>query len=196
MEPGLAYHVTQRGSNRQATFFTAGDRRMYLSLLREQLADSGVRVLAYCLMTNHVHLVVVPERADSLSVLFRRVHGRYSQYLNIRLGRSGHLWQQRFFSCPLSERHLWVALKYVEQNPCRAGLAGDVREYRWSSAASHFGAKDKSGVLDLEFWRRGGGADTWREMHEAREEPANVELLRRCTYAGRPFGDEEFVERI
>ena len=80
VEPGLAYHVTQRGSNRQRVFFSASDYRMYLSLLREQIAYAEVRVLAYCLMTNHVHLVVVPERADSLAVLFRRVHGRYAQY--------------------------------------------------------------------------------------------------------------------
>ena len=71
-------------------------------------------------MTNHVHLVLVPERADSLAVLFRRAHGRYSQYLNTRRHRTGHLWQQRYFSCPLSESHHWVALRYVEQNPCRA----------------------------------------------------------------------------
>ena len=76
VEPGLAYHVTQRGSNRQKVFFTIGDRKMYLSLLRQQTAEAEVRVLAYALMSNHVHLVVIPERADSLAVLFRRLHGR------------------------------------------------------------------------------------------------------------------------
>jgi putative transposase len=188
--------VTQRGTNRQRVFFSAGDHRRYLSLAREQVEESGVRVLAYCLMSNHVHLVVVPERADSLAVLFRRVHGRYAQYLNIRRQRSGHLWQQRFFSCPLSERHLWVALKYVEQNPCRAGLVRRAEEYRWSSAAAHLGCKDASGMLDLGFWERSGRVETWRQMHEAADDTRRIELLRRCTYSGRPFGEEEFVQRL
>ena len=86
---GLPYHVTQRGSNRQAVFSSAGDRRTYLSLVQENLADAGIRVLAYCLMTNHVHWVVIPERDDSLATMFRRVHGRYAQAWNARRQRSG-----------------------------------------------------------------------------------------------------------
>ncbi|HEV2199900.1 MAG TPA: transposase [Bryobacteraceae bacterium] len=197
VEAGLAYHVTQRGSNRQRVFYCASDYRMYLSLLREQLDDAGARVLAYCLMSNHVHLVVVPERADSLAVLFRRVHGRYSQYLNTRRRRSGHLWQQRYFSCPLSASHLWIALRYVEQNPCRAHLVAAAADYQWSSARAHLGlGADKTKLLDHDFWKRAGGLETWREMHDASDAPDRVLLLRRCTYAGRPFGDEEFVGRL
>jgi len=79
VESGLAYHVTPRGSNRQKVFFSVGDRKMYLSLLRQQAAEAEVRVLAYALMSNHVHLVEVPERDDSLAVLFRRLHGRYAR---------------------------------------------------------------------------------------------------------------------
>ena len=105
VEPGLPYHVTQRGTNRQRVFYSPTDYKMYLSLVREHMKDAECRVLAYCLMTNHVHVVVVPGRLDSLAVLFRRVHGRYSQYLNTRLHRTGHLWQARFYSCPLSETH-------------------------------------------------------------------------------------------
>lgn len=195
--PGLPYHVTQRGSNRQRVFYSPTDYKMYLSLIREQLADAECRILAYCLMTNHVHLVVVPERADSLAVLFRRVHGRYSQYLNTRRHRTGHLWQQRYYSCPLADTHYWVALRYVEQNPCRAFLAKAPEQYRWSSAAAHLGAeKDRSGLLDMDSWERAGGAETWREMHAAREEADEVVLLRRCTYAGRPFGGSEFLGRL
>jgi putative transposase len=197
VEPGLAYHVTQRGSNRQRVFFSPSDHRTYLSLLREHLADAEVRVLAYCLMSNHVHLVVVPGRADSLAVLFRRVHGRYAQYLNTRRRRSGHLWQSRFFSCALSESHLWVALRYVEQNPCRAGIAGGPGEYRWSSAGAHLGeGVDRSGVLDLEFWKGAGGAARWSETHGSDHGGERTVLLRRCTYSGRPFGEEEFVVRL
>ena len=160
--PGIPYHVTQRGTNRQQVFFGIADRKLYLQLIRENLAEAGVRILAYCLMTNHVHFIAVPGREDSLAVLFGRAHGRYSQALNIRRGRCGHLWQARFHSCPMSGAHLQVGLRYVEANPCRAGLVERPEQYRWSSAAAHLlGAKDRSGVLDLGYWERGGGLQTW-----------------------------------
>ncbi len=195
--PGIPYHVTQRGTNRQKIFFLQSDREMYLNLLARNLESAQVRVLAYTLMTNHIHTVVVPEREDSLAVLFRRVHGRYAQFINTRKGWSGHLWQSRFYSCPLSDAHLATALTYVELNPCRAGMVERAEEYRWSSAAVHLrGVEDRHGVLDLGFWQRAGGCDTWREMFGTPGQEEEVEALRQCTYAGRPFGDEAFVERM
>jgi putative transposase len=175
----LPYHVTQRGSNRQAVFSSVGDRRTYLGLVQESLVDAGVRVLAYCLMTNHVHLMVVPERDDSLATLFRRVHGRYAQAWNARRQRSGHLWQSRFFSCPLAEDRLWIALRYVERNPVRALLAASPQEYPWSSARAHLTAeREKPQVLDRRFWEASGGVETWRQMHAATEDPRATYLLR------------------
>jgi putative transposase len=148
-------------------------------------------------MTNHIHAVVIPERADSLAVLFRRVHGRYAQYVNTRRGRSGHLWQGRFYSCPLDGSHLATALRYVEENPCRAGLAERAESYRWSSAGVHWGARrDEYNVLDLRFWEHAGGAATWREMYGAQIGEEEIERLRQCTYGGRPFGSDEFVRSM
>ena len=121
--PGIAFHVTQRGVNRGDVFFSQADRLTYLRLVSEQRQEAGVRVLAWCLMTNHVHFVVVPEREDSLAVMFRRVHGRYAQYLNARRGRTGHLWQNRFFGCPVAGARETSLLRYVEWNPVRAGIA-------------------------------------------------------------------------
>jgi putative transposase len=195
--PGLAYHVTQRGSNRERVFFCASDYHMYLALIREHAAHANVRVLTYCLMTNHVHLILVPEEADSLAVLLRWVHGRYSQYLNTRRHRSGHLWQSRFYSCPLSENRMWIALRYVEQNPCRAVIAARPEQYRWSGAEAHLvTGVDRSKVLDMGFWERAGGTDTWAAMHGASDEAGSIQLLRRCTYSGRPLGEEAFVEQL
>jgi putative transposase len=189
----LPYHVTQRGTNRQTVFHSAADRRTYLNLVRDNLADAGVSVLAYCLMTNHVHWLVVPDRADSLATLFRRAHGRYAQAFNARHQRSGHLWQNRFFSCPVSAEHLW----YIEQNPVRALLAPSPEQYLWSSARPHLtGDRDRSCILDMHFWERAGGVETWQAMHAAAEDVGSTHLLRRCTYAGRPFGPEDFVERL
>ena len=190
----MPYHITQRGTNRQRVFFSDGDRSLYLRLIRERQDAAEVSVLSYCLMSNHVHLVVVPERLDSLACLFGYVNGRYAQALNIRKGRSGHLWQARYFSCVMSEQHLWVGLRYVEENPCRAGLAPTPQEYPWSSAAVHLlGVRDRRRVLDLDFWRRAGGVDTWQEMFRADDMVDRVTELRKCTYSGRPFGDEAFV---
>lgn len=195
--PELPYHITQRGTNRERVFFSRADRGLYLQLIRENLDDSKCRVLAYCLMTNHVHFVVVPQREDSLAVLFGRANGRYAQAVNIRKGRVGHLWHARYHSCAMSESHLWVGLRYVEANPCRAGMVKSPEEYPWSSAGVHLsGQPDRTGVLDLEFWRTSGGALAWAELHGAEVNPQQELELQRCTYGGRPFGEEAFVEEM
>src|SRR5208283_1984225 len=102
--PGFTYHVTQRGTDRKTVFFTSADRRTYLRLAHQNLANAGVTALGFCLMTNHVHWLVRPQRDDSIAIFFQRLHGRYAQYLNARRQRSGHLWQNRFYSCPVSDR--------------------------------------------------------------------------------------------
>jgi putative transposase len=98
--PGIACHITQRGVDRRETFSMDEDRRTYLRLVRENLSDAGVKLLGWCLMTNHVHLLPLPAREDSLSIMLRRVHGRYAQYYNARSGRTGHLWQNCFLRVP------------------------------------------------------------------------------------------------
>jgi putative transposase len=145
-------------------------------------------------MTNHVHFIVVPEREDSMALLFGRANGRYAQALNIRKGRSGHLWQARYHSCVMANSHLWMGLRYVEENPCRAGMVKTPAEYRWSSAAAHLERKsDASRVLDMDFWAKAGGAATWAELHGTPSDAEQIAALRKCTYSGRPFGDESFV---
>lgn len=192
--PGVAFHITQRGTNGQPIFFIDADRKAYLHLLKKGCGEAGVRLLAWCLMTNHVHLVAVPESEDSLEVLLRRVHGRYAQMLNVRLNRTGHLWQNRFFSCALDSKHLLRALAYVELNPVRAGMVQQAEEYEWSSARTHVGvAEEWNTLLDWECWHTMGGAPAWRELLMSREELAVLRLLRRCTYSGRPFGSEDFL---
>jgi putative transposase len=193
MVAGFAHHIVQRGSNGQATFLTPGDRQVYLEMASRQLAPSGLRLIAYCLMTNHVHLIAVPERGDSLSTWVQRVHGRYAQYLNARTGRSGHLWHHRYFACVLSPKHLTVALRYVEQNPVRAGLIrGDPASYEWSSCRAHVtGVLDP--FLDRAEWDLRGGTAGWRDLLVEPDRKPVQHLLRRCTFAGRPFGDEAFL---
>jgi putative transposase len=189
--PGVPCHITQRGVNRRETFSCDDDRETYLGLLQENLGDAEVSLLSWCLMVNHVHLIALPRREDSLSVLLRRVHGRYAQYYNARIRRTGHLWQNRFFGCVLGPDHLWPALRYVERNPVRAGIVARAADYQWSSAAAHLAGHDDRGLLDMDWWGNQAPADWGRILEDSEAE--SEARLRRCTYAGRPFGDEDFV---
>jgi putative transposase len=193
---GLPHHITQRGTDRQRVFFTDTDRNVYLDLLATSAERARMRLLAYCLMPNHVHLIAVPEEATSLATALRRAHGRYANYLNARRNRSGHLWQNRFFSCALDTKHLFAALNYIERNPVRASLAARPEEFRWSSAKAHLSGQDPSGLLDLEFWREAGGSERWRGLLATPEELAVIRLLQRGTFSGRPVGDDAFVSQL
>jgi putative transposase len=137
-----------------------------LAALAENRQRYGLRVLGYCLMTNHAHLVVVPDRADSLRLTLQRTQSHYAQRFNRRYGRSGHLWQGRFFSCPLGRDHLVTALAYVDLNPLRAHLVGRADHYPWSSAAAHLAGHDEGGLLDLELWREVPSAMHWADALE------------------------------
>ena len=190
--PGIAHHVTQRGTNRQTVFLSQADRKVYLDLLRENCRQAGVSILGYCLMPNHLHLIAVPQEEVALAVVLRRTHGRYAQYFNARKQRCGHLWQNRFYSCPLERTHLWNALAYVERNPVRAGLSERAEEFEWSSAAAHLKGKDPSRMLDLDFWREAGGGGFWTELLRQDEGEAFRMDLRRATYAGKALGSKEF----
>lgn len=192
---GYPHHVTQRGTNGQPVFRTDADRKLYLELALHHKREAGVRIEAYCLMTNHVHFVAVPDGDDSLSVWLRRLHGRYSQYFNARTRRSGHLWQGRFYSCVLSPGHLQIALRYVEQNPVRAHMVAEAADYRWSSSRAHLSGK-RGALLDGDEWVRRGGVEGWKQLLAEPPRQPLVHMLRRCTYGGRPFGDEAFLQSV
>ena len=196
--PGIAHHVTQRGNNREPVFLTDENRRLYLFLLSRQLHRHGVRLLGYCLMSNHVHLLAVPGREDSLSRALRGAHSEYALAINRAGERSGHLWQNRFFSCPLDERHLFSALRYVDLNPVRAGLVRLAWDWPWSSALAHATPDCRDAALDprwvdyLGHWDRA----EWREILAAAPPPAESEALRRATHNGQPLGSDDFVRSL
>ena len=138
----MAHHVTQRGNGQRVVFDSDADRLVSLGLLRQYSIVHECALVGYCLVSNHVHLIAVPARADSLPVGLRGVHGRCATCTNGRQGASGHVWQGRYFSCPLDGRHLWAALRYVECNPVRAGMVARADEYGWSSVDAHCGGWD------------------------------------------------------
>ena len=118
--PGVVHHVTQRGVRSMDIFFEDEDRKVYLSLLKEQGERVGVKFISYCLMTNHIHLLVIPLEADSLRKGIGEAHRLYTRYINFNVNTRGHLFQGRFFSCPLDTPHFLAAARYVERNPVRA----------------------------------------------------------------------------
>jgi putative transposase len=144
--PGCWHHVTQRGNLRQAVFFEASDRQFYLELLRQNCLRFRVAIAGYCLMGNHVHLLAIPSRENGLAHALGRTHNDYARWLNLRRFHSGHLWQNRYYSCPLDEAHGWEALRYVELNPVRAGLVTCAADWPWSSARAHVSGTDTGGV--------------------------------------------------
>ena len=194
--PGCAHHITQRGNNRQDVFFVADDRRVYLELLSAQSARWGLDIHAYSLMTNHIHLVVTPRQKHSLARALGRAHYLYTKYVNRLHGRAGHLWQNRFFSTPLDDGHLWTALAYVERNAVRAGLARKAWEYPWSSAAVHCGQVAAPPWLETALFERLLRGREWREALAAPQDEQTLSLVRQHTLTGRPLGSDSFVSKI
>ncbi len=189
----VAHHVTQRGNARQVILCSDSDRAAYLELLRHYSELQGLAVLGYCLMSNHVHLIVVPRTSEALAQTLKHTHGRYASYWNARNCSSGHVWQGRFYSCPLDEAHLWKALRYVELNPVRAGMVAEAALWRWSSAAAHCGHSAPQPMLDTDRWRKRWTGAEWSEQLGGREADRDVARLRQYTHTGRPLGSEEFV---
>jgi putative transposase len=143
-----------------------------------------------------VHLVAVPSDELSLAKTLASVHLKYTQFINRMHGRSGHLWQNRFYSCVLEGQHELTGVRYVERNPVRARLVRLPWRYRWSSAAAHCGEPDASGVLELKLWRKRYSPSQWRKIVQ-RSEAAEVERqLRRSTFNGRPLGDDRFIAKM
>jgi putative transposase len=192
----VPHHVTQRGNARRFLLDCDSDRRVYLELLREDTQRCRVAVLGYCLMSNHVHLVLVPGKAEALAIALKRTHGRYAAYWNTLYQSSGHVWQGRYYSCPLDQDHLWRALRYTELNPVRAGLVAEARSWMWSSAALHCGEVSTDGLIDLDPWRRCWPDRSWSQYLKAEEDESEQTALRRCTFSGRPLGSVEFVKQL
>jgi len=192
----VAHHVTQRGNARQFILDCDADREVYLSLPRKNIEEHNASLVGYCLMSNHIHLVMIPHQADALAKALKQTHGRYAAYWNARHRSSGHVWQGRYYSCPLDRPHLWEALRYTELNPVRAGLVVEAEAWAWSSAVAHCGAPMEDGWLAMEQWGERWDAASWSGFLAAGESESDRKAMRDCTHTGRPLGTEEFIHEL
>jgi putative transposase len=191
--PGYPHHVTQRGNRRQQTFFGNGDYGLYRELMAEWCAERRVAVWAYCLMPNHVHLILVPSTEEGLGLAVGEAHRRYSRHINFREDWRGHLWQGRFGSYVMDEAHLLAAARYIERNPVRAGLCRRPWRYPWSSARAHVEGRDDELVKVEPLLRR---VPDWKEFIGGKDDGEEAALLRRHERTGRPLGSESFLKRL
>jgi putative transposase len=195
--PGIPHHITQRGNRRDDVFFSDGDRAVYLGWLTEYCERFRVEILAYCLMTNHIHLVAVPETEAGLQEVIRPLHTRYAQRINHARGWAGHLWQGRFFSSALDDRYLWAAIRYVERNPVRAGMVSRAEDYRWSSAPGHCKRIDDYVLTKDRSWRdQLESIGNWSKWLAETDQPSALTELRERSERGLPCGAEDFVRRL
>ena len=171
-----------------------GDRIPYLDFMAEELKRFSVEVLAWCLMTNHTHLIVVPSDSGLLARAIGEAHRRYTRMKNFSAGVRGYLFQGRFGSYVLDERHLLAAARYVELNPVNAGIVKEAAQYPWSSARYHLGISQVDRLVrDRNLL---GLVDDWGEYLNRSDEPSTQTTLLRGLRTGRPARSEEFVEML
>ena len=188
--PDVPVHVTQRGNGRQKVFFSELDYRLYRDWLGEACRQAKVGVWAWCLMPNHVHLILTPSDEDGLRAALARAHRRYAGHGNARGRRTGHFWQGRFGAVAMDERHLAAAFRYVSLNPVRARLVERAQDWPWSSVRAHLGLGD-DGLTEVAPARQ-----RFSRFADLIEGPADVEAdaaLRKGESVGRPVGAEAFL---
>lgn len=183
---GMPHHVIQRGNRRQKVFFEKQDREFYLRLLEDKVKKYQVQVWAYCLMDNHVHLIVVPDQEKSLAQSIGETHKEYTRMINFREKWRGYLWEGRFKSFIVDEKYLYAVVRYVERNPVRAQMVEKAEDYQWSSAKAHVFRQFHSLLSDFYLLEE---IENWSEYLKDNDREEDLKLFRRHGESGRPLGD-------
>ncbi|OPY04378.1 MAG: Transposase IS200 like protein [Syntrophus sp. PtaB.Bin001] len=188
------HHVTQRGVRSMDIFQSDEERRQYLQFIKEEAERSAIDILAWCLMTNHVHFIAVPHTETSFARGFGEAHNRYTRMKNFQDNTRGYLFQGRFGSCVLDEPHLLAAVRYVENNPVAAGLADYAWQYKWSSVSYHVGDVNDILVKNRDLYSL---VRDWQQyLLEATEDADEIQNIKKSTRTGRPAGDFDFVKKM
>lgn len=191
--PDIPHHVTQRGNRRQTVFFTEQDYETYLQLISTCCRQQHVHIWGYCLMPNHVHLILVPRDEAGLAKAVGETHRRYTRAINFRKKWKGFLWQGRFSSFPMDDRHLYQAVRYVELNPVNAGLVKNPEDWKWSSAGAHLRGEDDAMVVVAPMLHRVGDWSGYLSRPTSERDKALLQLHERT---GRPLGSDAFIDRL
>jgi putative transposase len=191
---GSPHHIIQRGSRNQNVFFNEQDREVYISYLKSNCIKYGVKIWAWCLMSNHVHFVAIPEKHESFANCFGRTHLKYARRINFKREWCGHLWQERFRSSPMDEAYLLAAVRYAERNPVRAKIVEKAWDYRWSSAAYHVMSAQKDPLVSDDNILR-ALIGNWKKFLEY-EEQNEVDFIRKATSTCRPIGSRSYIEEL
>ena len=200
--PGIPWHIIQRGNNRTACFYADEDYRLYLEHLQELSSKFGCAVHAYVLMTNHVHLLLTPEKEESAALLMKHLGQRYVQYVNRTYRRSGTLWEGRFRSClAQSEDYVLACYRYIELNPVRANMARHPREYRWSSYRANAEGRSNELLQPHDMYKRLGRSaesrhEAYRGLFKAHMDEGMMENIRAATNGNYVLGSRQFQEGI
>lgn len=199
---GIPWHIIHRGSNRGACFFTRSDYSRYLEILGEQAEKFGCLLHAFVLMTNHVHLLITPARADSAAWMMKNVAQRHTQFINHRDGRSGPLWEGRFKSClAQDEAYVLTCYRYIELNPVRAGMVTSPEAYRWSSfSANGYGKLNSLITPHPDYLALGTHTDEraarYRKLIASSIADPQLQTIRRATNGNYALGTEEFLASL
>jgi len=195
--PGWPHHVTQRGNHRQTVFYCDKDRRIYLDILAKYQRIHHFSLLGLALMTNHVHKAAIPKFKDSLAKGVGRTHNDFSRWQNVQCNRTGHLWQARFFSCPVEFASLAEVLAYIELNPVRAGIVERPEDYEWSSARAHLTGIDVTGLLDMTWWREHFTPESWADFLQKKlQDDKLLHKIRTATQTGKPLASKSGIREI
>ena len=193
----VPHHITQRGNRREDVFFDEEDYQTYLEWLMHYSKEYQLEILAYCLMTNHIHLVAVPATENSLHQVLKPLHMRYAQRINRRNNWKGHFWQGRYFSSPMDESYMWATIRYVELNPVRARMVMRAEHYPWSSAIAHCGISEDQVLSTHSKWNNlSNQFDDWSAWLAEGDNTSELSLIRRNVEKGLPCGTDHFVQKL
>lgn len=196
-------HLIQRGNNRDIIFGTDEDYEFYLECLKEAAEVNGLKIHAYVLMTNHVHLLASPTEDTSISKTFQSVGRRYVQYFNHHYNRTGTLWEGRYKATLIdSARYLLTCMRYIEMNPVRAkDLAKHPKDYRWSSYESNALGKVSSLITSHNIYNKLGLTDkerlsAYRQLFRTALSKEILTDIRDSTNKGWVLGAESFKDKV